>query len=618
MLWLINRLRFYPVSRQQGVKFRSFHRWQATNDVKQVGVRLHAGTLACGNDAHDIRPDMPFKLNYALGRGEWAVGGKEANETYGGLSHTKCECNYHVVFIGDCIMTHYKLNKIMSVITVAIVVLLSLYFYYKSETRDNSFASSSLKSEGDNTFPKEIITNTGIELILIPAGEFIMGCISDDCPAYSDRKAHNVIIREPFYLGKYQITQRQWEEVMGNNPSLSMHDPESPVDNVTWYEVQDFIKQINIKEDTAKYRLPTEAEWEYAARAGTQSKYFWGDNSSEASKYGWYKDNSNGRTYPVGAKLPNPWGLYDILGNVEEWVQDWYDFGYYENSPTISPSGPNKNGNVRVLRGGSWAAAIEALKIDIRFADSPDFEFGRLGRSGFRLAASINEAQYRVEMVYVNGGEFIMGCTTEQEDDCRGNEKPAHKVLLSDFYIGKYAVTQAQWKAVMGNNNNPSLFQGNDHPVEMVNWISIQEFIRRLNEKTGKNYRLPTEAEWEYAARGGNQSRGYKYSGSNNVDEIAWYFENSEKNTHPVGTKNGNELGIFDMSGNVFEWVEWVGDYDNNQRTNPKSPTSGQSPVSRGGGITGATGLRVSFRNDASMPTGFISSFLGFRLAHDL
>ncbi|MDR3261780.1 MAG: formylglycine-generating enzyme family protein, partial [Tannerella sp.] len=221
-------------------------------------------------------------------------------------------------------------------------------------------------------------------------------------------------------------------------------------------------------------------------------------------------------------------------------------------------------------------------------------------------------ANVDIQMVLVRSGTFTMGCTSEQ-DVCYNDEKPAHKVTLSYFYIGKYEVTQKQWTDIMGTN--PSKFKGDNLPVEGVSWNAVQEFISKLNAQTGKNYRLPTEAEWEYAARGGESSRGYKYSGSNNVGEVAWYSGNSGDKTHPVGTKKANELGIYDMSGNVWEWCsDWYGAYSSSSQTNPQGATSGSYRVARGGGWSGyARNVRVPFRN-ARAP-GNRSSYLGFRLA---
>ena len=205
-----------------------------------------------------------------------------------------------------------------------------------------------------------------------------------------------------------------------------------------------------------------------------------------------------------------------------------------------------------------------------------------------------------------------MGATAEQGSDAESDEKPTHSVTVSDFYIGKYEVTQAQWKAVMGSN--PSDFKGDNLPVENVSWNDIQEFITKLNAQTGKKFRLPTEAEWEYAARGGNQSKGYKYSGSDSIDEVAWYGDNSSSTTHPVGQKSPNELGIYDMSGNVFEWCQdWYGSYSSEAQTNPTGPSSGSYRVLRGGSwYYYARNCRVS-RRDSNFPD-YRGSICGFRL----
>lgn len=216
-------------------------------------------------------------------------------------------------------------------------------------------------------------------------------------------------------------------------------------------------------------------------------------------------------------------------------------------------------------------------------------------------------------MVAVQGGTFTMGATSEQGSDAYSNEKPVHEVTLSSYYIGQTEVTQELWEAVMGSNL--SHFKGVKHPVENVSWDDCQEFIRKLNQKTGKSFRLPTEAEWEYAACGGNRSQGYKYSGSNNIGDVAWNYDNSGEYTHTVATKQPNELGIYDMSGNVREWCsDRYGDYSSASQTNPQGPSSGSARVSRGGGWDdGAGSCRVSGR------TGFLADIpsydLGLRLA---
>jgi formylglycine-generating enzyme required for sulfatase activity len=216
-------------------------------------------------------------------------------------------------------------------------------------------------------------------------------------------------------------------------------------------------------------------------------------------------------------------------------------------------------------------------------------------------------------MVYVEGGTFMMGATSEQGSDVYSDEKPVHYVTLSNYYIGKYEVTQAEWQAVMGSN--PSRFKGDNKPVENVSWNDCQTFISKLNAKTGLKFRLPTEAEWEYAARGGNKSKGYKYSGSNNVDEVAWYTSNSGSTTHAAGTKQSNELGLYDMSGNVWEWCsDWLGSYSSSSQTNPTGANSGSSRVLRGGSWYFNARFCRSSRRDYYDPDGrFING--GLRLA---
>lgn len=186
----------------------------------------------------------------------------------------------------------------------------------------------------------------------------------------------------------------------------------------------------------------------------------------------------------------------------------------------------------------------------------------------------------KLEMIYVNGGSFEMGDGSEGND----NEIPIHHVTLDDFCISRNLITQAQWIAVMGYN--PSHWQELDLPVENISFMEVQDYIQRLNKKTGKHYRLPTEAEWEYAAKGGNCSKGFMYAGSNDLAQVAWYSSNGDEHTHPVGTKEANEIGLYDMSGNLWEWVnDWYDKsyYYSSPEHNPLGPDTGVYKVLRGG-----------------------------------
>lgn len=224
-------------------------------------------------------------------------------------------------------------------------------------------------------------------------------------------------------------------------------------------------------------------------------------------------------------------------------------------------------------------------------------------------------------MVPVEGGTFMMGATSEQGSDANDRELPVHQVTVSSFYIGQTEVTQALWQAVMGEN--PSYFHGAELPVEKISWEDCQAFITKLNELTGMSFRLPTEAEWEFAARGGNKSLGYKYSGGNDPTSVAWYSYNDSwemrgagyYGTHAVATREPNELMIHDMSGNVHEWCQdWFGNYSSEAVTDPTGPASGSGRVYRGGSwYFDEWFCRVSFRN-LFMPSNR-SYGIGMRLA---
>jgi formylglycine-generating enzyme required for sulfatase activity len=565
-------------------------------------------------------------------------------------------------------------------------------------------------------------------MVAVKGGTFMMGATEDQGDDFKDpkRTAHLVTVGD-YYIGKYPVTQNLWKLVMAGTPIAEpSHFKGSdllPVENVSWDDiVHEFLPRLNAL--TGKeYRLPTEAEWEYAARGGIKSKGYKFAGGNDIGEVAWYKGN-NLMTNPVGIKAPNELGVCDMSGNVCEWVNDWYE--NYSSEAQTNPKGPS-SGSVRVYRGGCWHFVARSCRVSARAGIDPDYrdkyigfrlavtqqssqpqpqpqpqpqaavaepevgavyegtvktivEFGafveylpgkdgllhiselddkrvnkvedvirlgekvrvkvigfdRMGKVKLSLKAALqNPKQVAVaeskifdgrdftdlvvgDMVAVRGGTFMMGATEEQGNDCGDDEKPVHKVTLSDYCIGKYPVTQRLWKRVMVGTPlaDPSEFKGDDLPIENVSWNDIvNEFIPRLNAMTGKAYRLPTEAEWEYAARGGNKSRGYKYSGSNTINDIAWYTDNSDSKTHVVGTKLPNELGIYDMCGNVWEWVnDWDEAYGSGAQTNPKGPLSGSTRMGRGGGWDCvAVGCRVSSR-DGGNPD-FRSFNIGFRLA---
>jgi|WetSurMetagenome_2_1015567.scaffolds.fasta_scaffold126851_2 formylglycine-generating enzyme required for sulfatase activity len=249
---------------------------------------------------------------------------------------------------------------------------------------------------------KAYTNSIGMEFVLLPAGTFQMGSAESDREAAANEKPrHQVAISKPFYLGKYEVTQAQWEAVMDSSPytlprsnpyySLPgmadrLRKPTNPA-TVSWNDAREFIKRLNQKEGHTRYRLPTEAEWEYAARAGTTTAYSFGEDAKQLGRYAWYgEDFASGSTHPVGQKEPNGWGLYDVHGNVWEWVQDWYDDRYYATSPSVDPQG-SQSGSSRVVRGGSWHQTSTSWRSAFRRPYDPDYRGISIG---FRLVLSVD------------------------------------------------------------------------------------------------------------------------------------------------------------------------------------------------------------------------------------
>ncbi len=457
------------------------------------------------------------------------------------------------------------------------------------------------------------------EMILVEGGTFSLGNSVD-------------VTLSSFYIGKYEVTQAEWNKVMPINQSYFKGD-NLPLERVNWYEAVTFCNALSVSEGLKPYykidkntidpnntsvidelmwtvtpirtsngyRLPTEAEWEYAARGGSKSKDYTYAGSDNLDDVAWHKDNSDNMSHIVGLKQPNELGLYDMSGNMFEWCWDW--FGTYPAEPQQDYTGPTSGEN-RATRGGCWFLRSACGTTDRGYYYTSD----RSWDWGFRIARSYFEEEQEnlpIEecMIRVEGGEF------EMVDD---ETSTSQRAKVSAFEISKYELTEQQWSAVMGGT------QGDvNMPKELASWYDAIEFCNALSEKeglapyyvvdketqdannlnTGKDtlrwlvttnstsngYRLPTESEWEWAARGGVESKGYSYAGGDEIDDVAWH-PNNATTTQQIGLKSPNELGLYDMSGNLFEWCwDWYGDYSGSLMENPTGAGSGKYRVIRGG-----------------------------------
>lgn len=292
-----------------------------------------------------------------------------------------------------------KTRTIIIILAIVLGVLL-VWFVMFAPNFGYSYRISSPKAEvvpepieltPASPFIQKNHTNSiSVEFVLIPAGKFYMGSPLDEVDRFGDEGPRHIVhIENSYYLGRYEIIQKQWREVMGDNPSNFKGD-DLPVENISWNDVQVFIHKLNEKEETNKYRLPSEAEWEYACRAGTTTRYSFGNDSSKLGEYAWYDDNSYSKTHPVGQKTPNPWGLYDMHGNVWEWCQDWH-YGCYTDAPTDGSawelgqdwhSKTYGNGTFRIVRGGHWDISAGYCRSALRGLIVPDEHYNNLG---FRL-----------------------------------------------------------------------------------------------------------------------------------------------------------------------------------------------------------------------------------------
>jgi len=548
--------------------------------------------------------------------------------------------------------------------------------------------------------PVEYTNSIGMKFVLIPPGEFTMGSTTAEIEAalndvdqnqwqeyiQSEAPQHKVVLTQPIYLGMNEVTQAEYAKVMGTNPShfaplgkgkdvvAGMATTNHPVEMVCWNDAAEFCAKLSQQEKLEPfyfrdgetilqlsgtgYRLPSEAEWEFACRAGNATKYWIGDQHEDLVKASSFGGNSGGRTHAVRELKANPFGLYDIHGNVWELVQDGWNATYYgefQENVTVSPIGPFSAGSQHVIRGGSWSVTAPFCRSSNRLPNVPTF---RSEDTGFRVSLPVGAAiaeraaqpdhatpnwdgwppdapapavapfnaetakdhqqawakHFQVPVEYTNSigmefvlippGEFTMGSspaeiraapTFQGEDDywlkCAQREGPQHQVILTQpFYLGIHEVTQATYAKIMAQN--PSIFspQGDfkdrvagldtsNFPVETVNWDEASEFCVKLSSKEGlqpvtfkqrtgevpiidgNGYRLPTEAEWEFACRAGTTTQFWSGNSFEVLNTVGWHGGNSQHRTHEVGGLKANPFGLHDVHGNVWEWVLDVWDH---------------------------------------------------------
>ena len=398
----------------------------------------------------------------------------------------------------------------------------------------------------------ETITVNGysFDMIKVEGGSFMMG--GTNYGFEEDRKTHKVTL-STYYMSKYEVTNDLFNAVMGK--SFYYRSGKSPA-IATWAEALAFIVKLNLLTGR-NFSLPTEAEWEYAARGGKFSrgyKYSGSDNLEEVA--------ATKELHVAGTLKPNELGIYDMTGNLAEWCYDHPT--PYSQEPQTNPLG-GETGEVRVVRGGGQSNNFtEDLEYENTYRTG-SYQDVQDYTHGIRLVLSpTNKPDMNVieklisDMVYVEGGTYMMGATNEQLSEAKDDEKPAHQVTVSSFYMCKYEMTELLEYIVTGWHRNGSLLRPG-YIAPYVNHVESEsdavKVINKLNNLTGYKFRLPTEAEWEWAARGGKYSKGYKYAGSNTLDDVAWTPTNIESYNIVMmgGLKQPNELGLYDMSGNRSE-----------------------------------------------------------------
>ncbi len=624
--------------------------------------------------------------------------------------------------------------------------------------------------------PAEYANSIGMKFQLIPPGEFLMGSsqeqidealeeISVDDQHWqecitSEGPQHSVILTQPFYLGVNEVTQGNFEKVMEVNPSYhaasgmgnetvaGIQTSDYPVETVTWSDAAEFSTRLSKMEELKPfyfqagetltplegtgYRLPTEAEWEFACRAGTTTKFWIGDDKVELQLAGWHTENSGYRTHATGELKANPFGLYDMHGNVWEWVQDGWEPNKYRDIselPAINPGFPLIAGSHHIMRGGNWYNSESLCRSSVRNRNAGDPTYCE-DNLGFRAALSVqgvrqslkvtgpaipdavaaaspafaNEkpslqnwpanapapaiapfnadeakqhqdawAKYLdVPVEYTNSigmkfrllppGEFLMGSTPEEIaaalpaaasdtlwQDCIRSEGPQHQVVLTQpVYLGVHEVTQSQYEQMVATN--PSYFAASgtwaeyvtgidtsSFPVEGVTWDDATDFCRQLIAKEELHssgdansettaiygdaaYRLPTEAEWEFACRAGAVTTFCIGKTDSDLYRVGWSIDTSSRRTHAVGELQPNSFGLYDMHGNAWEWAldawspKWYSTLKSTPVVNPiNPPVLGSERMARGGNYISSV-LTCRSGSRCSEESCYNSSLIGFRV----
>jgi len=494
----------------------------------------------------------------------------------------------------------------------------------------------------DKAFVLDKEKKTKVSMILVPPGKYYRG---------EGKNAAVVTLTRPLWVGKYEVTQQQYAAVMGRNPShFDRKDTNNyPVDAVSHRQAIEFCEKASLLTG-GEFRLPTEAEWEYAYRAGTRTIFYNGDSEEKVGEIAQFKDNNRRQSERIGSRSPNAFGIHDMAGNLWEIVSDYWT-PRYDMRTTVDPIGP-KSGQGCVTRGGSWSSNAQRCRAANRTRDAETYAGAHLG---FRIVHMVNSPKVAGEAPPVldcTGPEGVSGeiVKASQREWARhlsvasheklypldrdrkvpirmvlvppgkyyqGNPKNAAIVTLSKpVWIGKYEVTQHQYAALIGEN--PSHFkregeETKDCPVDMVSYLNAVDFCAKASKSTGALYRLPTEAEWEYAYRAGTRTKFYNGDDNERSEDIGQCTDNNFVSTTKVGTKLPNAFGIYDMAGNVWERCSdyYSHPYEPTGGIDPQGPDSSIARAHRGGGwdtycrTCNATSRSGSTEAYAGSQTGF-------------